>query len=364
MLILLASGAFAQPSVHDVAGTATLNGSPAPIGAQIAARDSNGTEVGNFTTTVSGFYGIMHLNGDDPNSTGDVISFFIGGVEADQTLIWQPFGYDPNFALTACDISTYSITVQTDSDVYFRGQGMAISGYLMNSQCALEPDASIAYNVPDTAIMGQLQTNGTGYFSTTVTIPSDMPFGEYTLWASYPPGSNETVYSTVNFTVAEEPLQPVVITGGGGGGGGCSPSWTCTEWSECQPNGTQSRACSDLNSCGTPFGKPNETQSCTYAQAAAGCTEGSRICSGSDLMECSGGSFATIQTCEFGCSGNACNEKPAEAGPGSGTNPPGGVPVAGLFLLEPSAWPYWILIAFVVILLAWFLLGRRKKKKK
>ena len=70
----------------------------------------------------------------------------------------------------------------------------------------------------------------------------------------------------------------------------------------------------------------------------------------------------TIQTCEFGCSGNACNAKPAETGPGNGTG--AGAPVTGFFLLEPSAWPYWILIIAVIIILGWYALGRSKKKHK
>jgi len=366
ILLLIASGVFAQPSVHDVAGTAMLNGNPVTPGTLIVAMDANGTERGNFTTTLSGFYGIMHINGDDPDSTGDEISFFINGTEAQQVLIWQPFGYDPNFGLTACDLSTYSITVQTDASSYYRSQNMVITGYLMNSQCSLEPGKTVAYSVPSTAIVGQVQTNGTGYFSVTVSIPSDMPYGPYTLWASYPPAANETVFNTTNFTVVEEPVPVVVTSSSGGGGGGCSPSWICTEWSACQENGTQSRNCTDTSKCGTTFGKPNETQSCTYTPSEGGaeaCTTGARICSGNDLMECSSeGSFVTIQTCEFGCSGDACN--PGETVPsGNETGTGSGAPVTGLFLLEPSAWPYWVLILIIIVIFVWYLMRRRKKKK-
>lgn len=403
ILVIIAAGVLGYPSVYDVAGTAKLNGNPISPGTLIVAKDANGTEVGNFTATLSGFYGIMHLNGDDPNSTDQVISFFIDGVEADQTLIWQPFGYDPNFALTACGISTYQITVNTDSSLYYPGQDMAISGYLMNSQCSLEAGKAVAYSVPSTPIMGQLQTNGTGYFSVVVTIPSDMTLGEYTLWASYPPGSNDTVYDTTNFTVTNDKdndgydypadcndndpsINPGAVDacgddidqdcsgsdascGGGGGGGGvsmmCTTDWICTE-GPCQPNGTQAVICTDFNSCNTTTGKPAETQPCNYTQpapAGGACTEGTRICIGSDLMECNSGQWINTTTCEFGCSGNECNEESAEAAPGNETGPSGIVPVIGSFLLEPSAWPYWILIAFVIILVAWYLLGRRKKKQ-
>ena len=366
VLLLISSAVLAQPSVHDVAGTAKLNGNSVAPGMLIVARDANGTERGNFTVTASGFYGIMHVVGEDPNSTGDSISFFINGVQADQTLIWQPFAYNPGFSLTACDISTYSITVQTNAASYLRGQDMVITGYLMNSQCTLEPNKTVAYSVPSTAIVGQAQTNGTGYFTATVAIPSDMPFDTYTLWASYPPAANETVFNTTNFSVVAPPPQPVATSGsgGGGGGGGCVPSWICTDWSACQADGTQSRVCNDTSRCGTTFGKPNETQPCTYTPPIeAVCTAGERACSGLDLMECSSeGQWVKIQQCDYQCSGNACVDKPAEAGPGNETTG-GGAPVTGAFLLEPSSWPYWVLIAFVIILIAWYLMRRRKKKK-
>jgi len=58
--------------------------------------------------------------------------------------------------------------------------------------------------------------------------------------------------------------------GGGGGGGGFippttyEPNWSCTEWSECYPNGTQYRKRIDLNNCGSVEGKPEEVRNCTY----------------------------------------------------------------------------------------------------
>jgi hypothetical protein len=151
--------------------------------------------------------------------------------------------------------------------------------------------------------------------------------------------------------------------GGGGGGYSCTTNWTCADWSACQPNGTQARTCTDSNSCGTTTGRPAETQSCTYSSAGA-CAEGMRVCAESDLMECdSQGQWIKIQTCDYGCTDSACNEKPAEAAL-SGEEAAAGAAVAGMFLMEPSAWPYWILIAFAVILAAWYLLRRRGKKNK
>lgn len=43
----------------------------------------------------------------------------------------------------------------------------------------------------------------------------------------------------------------------------CTPNWSCTAWSVCSSTGTQTRTCTDSNSCGITSGKPDEIQSCT-----------------------------------------------------------------------------------------------------
>ncbi len=42
----------------------------------------------------------------------------------------------------------------------------------------------------------------------------------------------------------------------------CTPNWSCGSWSSCSL-GTQTRTCTDANSCGVTSGKPAESQSCT-----------------------------------------------------------------------------------------------------
>jgi hypothetical protein len=41
----------------------------------------------------------------------------------------------------------------------------------------------------------------------------------------------------------------------------CVPDWTCTDWSSCS-DGSQTRTCTDSNSCGTNDDKPSESKSC------------------------------------------------------------------------------------------------------
>jgi hypothetical protein len=47
----------------------------------------------------------------------------------------------------------------------------------------------------------------------------------------------------------------------------CTPSWTCGAWGTCT-SGTQTRTCTDSNSCGVSTGKPAESQSCTPGTCA------------------------------------------------------------------------------------------------
>jgi len=41
----------------------------------------------------------------------------------------------------------------------------------------------------------------------------------------------------------------------------CTPSWSCTDWSDCI-NGTKTRTCADSNNCGTDENKPEESKTC------------------------------------------------------------------------------------------------------
>lgn len=42
----------------------------------------------------------------------------------------------------------------------------------------------------------------------------------------------------------------------------CNPNWQCSSWSDCSSSGTQTRTCTDSNSCGTITSKPEESQTC------------------------------------------------------------------------------------------------------
>jgi len=49
----------------------------------------------------------------------------------------------------------------------------------------------------------------------------------------------------------------------------CEESWTCTDWGDCS-DGTQTRTCTDINSCGTEDNKPGESQGCSTGGSTGG----------------------------------------------------------------------------------------------
>jgi len=84
---------------------------------------------------------------------------------------------------------------------------------------------------------------------------------------------NDTIYkvSGLRHSAVMEYSYSAPSSGGGGGGGGggrrtstCAESWSCTEWSACQPNGQTTRTCTDANKCGTAISKPVDERSCFY----------------------------------------------------------------------------------------------------
>jgi hypothetical protein len=73
----------------------------------------------------------------------------------------------------------------------------------------------------------------------------------------------------------------------------CTENWNCENWNSCSEQGSQTRTCIDLSSCGTTKNKPATTQSCTYiepqdisecinnddcTQTCTNCDDGTYVC--------------------------------------------------------------------------------------
>ena len=81
----------------DVYGlSSTLDDQPLPVGACVLAFDPDGVNCGAFQVTTAGYYGLMHVYGDDPTTpedegaeSGDTITFTIDGLPAEGQAVWQ-----------------------------------------------------------------------------------------------------------------------------------------------------------------------------------------------------------------------------------------------------------------------------------
>jgi len=116
--------------------------------------------------------------------------------------------------------------------------------------------------------------------------------------------------------------------GGGAAPPACTPLWECTDWSECVVDGTQTRECSDANSCGTDLNRPAESKACEAPDDGLPrvCVAGLRVCAGQRLMECTGDAWKEVMVCPERCFQGEC------LGYGEDVSGEDGGPPTGFFL--------------------------------
>jgi hypothetical protein len=99
-IVLIGTVAAAPVLPESFHGSVFLNGNPAPIGTVIIAK-INSEERGNITTTVIGVYGGTGMDDpklnvqsteDDVNAGNATVTFFVGGVQAFQTVPFKNGG--------------------------------------------------------------------------------------------------------------------------------------------------------------------------------------------------------------------------------------------------------------------------------
>ncbi len=93
-------------------------------------------------------------------------------------------------------------------------------------------------------------------------------------------------------------IVPIVLAAGGGGGGGggsggggiatcTSDTWSCSSWSDCSVDNTQTRTCTLTNDCaGIETQKPVEVASCTYVSNLISSLKCSNLASLNERVAC------------------------------------------------------------------------------
>lgn len=141
---------------------------------------------------------------------------------------------------------------------------------------------------------------------------SGVKAAESTFW------SGESTELSLAITIAQPPSPPAGGGSSGGGGGSssgsssgsgssvCNPDWQCSQWTQCVDN-NQVRACFDVNKCNKNETRPAEEKECNTGEIfTQACTNGVRICSDKDVMECSNDTWSKIETCPGVCMDGKC----------------------------------------------------------
>jgi hypothetical protein len=212
LFISMPYAAAQPPFPYYLEGHAFLDGKPIPSGTAVTAADPDGTicEFCNFTTADETGWYVLVISGDDistPEDEGaldnDTITFFIGGIQAEQTLVWHSGESDYDFNLTAttpCNIETFGLHISAGSIGHLPDSTIYIFGYLLNSSCQPVPDADIfltIQNSSETVFSTSIITNATGEFLFPYGL-SNLSSGNYSISASY-----ENITASTAFVITE-----------------------------------------------------------------------------------------------------------------------------------------------------------------
>jgi len=140
-----------------------LHGEPVPVGAVVRAYDPSGVQAGEFTVTQAGWYGVMPVYRDDPDTPqdegllpGEQVSFTINGVAAwsagPDAAIWTANG-----ALLQVDLVANAIT-PTNEWVGFYGLDSRLNGL------ALPVDSVVRAFNPRGVLAGEFIVEHVGWY--------------------------------------------------------------------------------------------------------------------------------------------------------------------------------------------------------
>lgn len=300
------------------------DGPAAADGHTVVAHYAHNPNITNSTIVVNNSYGIFLPDQGEGNIViAEVIDngdgYVAGPVNLTTTVnYWEEM---PNMTLS-CGVNYTRISVST-GDVYYMNVNtsvpvnITITGTLIRDFCNPISNRTITLTVDlnGTIFVDQQSTDENGTYSTMFSTDEDFLLGDYTVMVAFFE-ANETILNTTTFTLSACPdadgdthfasfcggtdcddtnagiylgasetcengidedcngedlvceTEPTPPPTGGGGGTLCNPDWVCTEWEECQEDGTQERTCTDDNNCRTNRNMPDTEQECVPAPPA------------------------------------------------------------------------------------------------
>ena len=202
------------------------------------------------------------------------------------------------------DVKGGTTTDSAGGTVYYTGIESEVRDQIINNlhpqrcRIVIPGTSNELWQCDDSFKNCQQRSDATLVNSTSNSRTWEIPFCEFSVWASSRPGTPPGGSSGGS-------------SGGGGGGGGFFAPLS---------NKTNQTIVTEKPSapvCGNSLCESGERISCPQdcPGVSAVCTPGDRVCSGDNLQECSpaGNAWLTVETCVYGCENNACKQAPAEA---------------------------------------------------
>ncbi len=227
ILIFPVEAQESPPLPMELYGRAISFNAPVTPGTPVTALDSEGNPCGFFTVRYPGYFGVLSCIGENTTlngtgaSPGENIRFRIGGFPAS---------------------ILFNDSLEGIGNLSWEG------GEFVNITIVSPPIVC-----------------GDGFcdnYENHLNCPEDCPAPPETTPGDPDPSDPEPAipdfpdFADAPDIVEEEPLPEEE----------CIESWSCSDWSECFPNGTQVRECVDVNECGTEEDMPDTVRSCVYEE--------------------------------------------------------------------------------------------------
>ncbi|MFH1630805.1 MAG: NosD domain-containing protein, partial [Candidatus Aenigmatarchaeota archaeon] len=230
------------------------SGSSLVCAAAIGNASNISTNIANINITVAGSTTVLG------NITGiQNVSLF------NSTKSFLNFSW--NFTKAVLNISAINVTIQSSGATVGVTiiRGINLSSHNQTKTVYVDRisgEDQICVKDADITSITEVSSACTGANEFIVSCPGST--GAYTCTVS---GTQYIVTGLNNSGIVEFPVTAAVtsVSGGGGGSTGCTQNWSCSSWSSCYSNSTQSRNCADLGSCNLE--NKTEWQNCTYVEA-------------------------------------------------------------------------------------------------
>jgi len=230
LLIFGVSFSYAAPAIpHVVYGNATISGQPAPAGTIVAAIDSSGKTIAEYTVSEPGKYGFLAIPGDDSSTPQDegavdseTISFSINSISTGKSIRWRSGKLEevslssgsaqPGGTNGGIQEGCRELFIASESDEYAVPDEGMLFGYVIAENCipAAKEQVEISVSLNSRSMLEKtITTDDEGTFELSFSIDSSYSPGTYTAAVKHGADSKSESFRVVS---VQQPAQPAQET--------------------------------------------------------------------------------------------------------------------------------------------------------